>query len=231
MLAGSIILPVFVRLEMRLGLIAGGIADIGGLMVLIALIGMLTGVVRYTVAFDALQRGAMSASKLLIFGGLILAAFGMLYGLHYALFVEHQTLDRMGGSLATAFVDAAERNLPAAQLAIDNYAKTKYDYVRQVDAHSHWIGLAMLMIIFGAVLGRTGFTERTRFIIAIALALGSFGFPGAVILQTVTHGSLFSSALAVVGSALVIGAMLAAAVGFARQRIQSDHVPRISETG
>jgi hypothetical protein len=173
----------------------------------------------------------MSASKLLIFGGLILAAFGMLYGLHYALFVEHQTLDRMGGSLATAFVDAAERNLPAAQLAIDNYAKTKYDYVRQVDAHSHWIGLAMLMIIFGAVLGRTGFTERTRFIIAIALALGSFGFPGAVILQTVNHGSLFSSALAVVGSALVIGAMLAAAVGFARQRIQSDHVPRISETG
>jgi hypothetical protein len=56
MLAGSIILPVFVRLEMRLGLLAGGIADIGGLMVLIALIGMLTGVVRYTVALDALQR-------------------------------------------------------------------------------------------------------------------------------------------------------------------------------
>ena len=183
------------------------------------------------IGMEFLHEGAMSASKLLIFGGLILAAFGMLYGLHYALFVEHQTLDRMGGSLATAFVDAAERNLPAAQLAIDNYAKTKYDYVRQVDAHSHWIGLAMLMIIFGAVLDRTGFTERTRFIIAIALALGSFGFPGAVILQTVNHGSLFSSALAVVGSALVIGAMLAAAVGFARQRIPSDHAPRISEIG
>jgi hypothetical protein len=158
-----------------------------------------------------------AASKLLIFGGLLLAAFGMLYGLHYALFVEHQTLDRMGGSLATAFVHAAERNLPAAQLAIDDYAETKYDYVRQVDAHSHWIGLAMLMIILGAVLERMAFTERTRFFIAIALALGSFSFPGAVILQTFTHGSPLASTLAVLGSVSVIVAMAAAAVGFARQ--------------
>jgi hypothetical protein len=158
-----------------------------------------------------------AASKLLVFGGLALATFGMLYGLHYALFVEHQTLDRIGGSLAMAFVHAAERNLPAAQLAIDDYAGTKYDYVRQVDAHSHWVGLAMLMIILGAVLERMAFTERTRFFIAIALALGSFGFPGAVILQTLTHGSPLSSVMAVTGSALVIGAMAAAAVGFARQ--------------
>ncbi len=53
LLAGSIILPVFVLLEMHWGLIAGGIADIGGLIVLIALIGMLAGVLRYTGALDA----------------------------------------------------------------------------------------------------------------------------------------------------------------------------------
>jgi hypothetical protein len=157
------------------------------------------------------------ARKLLIFGGLMLAAFGMLYGLYYALFVEHQTLDRMGGSLATAFVHAAERNLPAAQLALDEYAETKYDYVRQVDAHSHWIGLAMVMIILGAILERMAFAERTRFVIAVALALGSFTFPGGVILQTFNHGSPVASALAVAGSALVIGAMAAATVGFVRK--------------
>lgn len=158
-----------------------------------------------------------TARKLLIFGGLALAALGMLYGLYYALLVEHQTLDRMGGSLATAFVDAAERNLPAAQMAIDDYAKTKYDYVRQVDTHSHWIGLAMVMIILGVVLERMAFTERTRLAIALALAIGSFSFPGAVLLQTFTHGGPLSAALAVAGSALVILAMVAAAVGFARQ--------------
>ena len=72
-----------------------------------------------------------AAQKVLIFGGLILAAFGMLYGLHYAIFVEHQTLDRMGGSLAAAFVHAAEGHLPEAESALESYASTKYDYVRQ----------------------------------------------------------------------------------------------------
>jgi len=53
LLAGSAILPVFVWLELRFGLVAGGIADIGGLMVIVALIGMLAGVVRYSGHLDA----------------------------------------------------------------------------------------------------------------------------------------------------------------------------------
>jgi hypothetical protein len=52
-LAGSVILPVFVLLELRLGLLAGGIADVGGLMVIVALVGMLVGVVRHTGSVDA----------------------------------------------------------------------------------------------------------------------------------------------------------------------------------
>jgi hypothetical protein len=159
-----------------------------------------------------------AAGKTLIFGGLALAAFGMLFGLHYALFVEHQTLDRMGGSLATAFVRTSERNLPAAQEAIDKYAETKYDYVREVDAHSHWIGLAMVMILLGAVMERVAFPERTRFLIAIGLALGSFSFPLAVILQTYIRGSSLPSVLAVAASGLVILTMTAAAVGLAVKR-------------
>jgi hypothetical protein len=52
LLAGSAILPVFVLLEMNLGLVAGGIADVGGLCVIIALIGMLVGVLRYSGRLD-----------------------------------------------------------------------------------------------------------------------------------------------------------------------------------
>jgi len=53
LLAGSVVLPVFVFLELQLGLLAGGIADCGGLLVVIALIGMLVGVVRYSGRTDA----------------------------------------------------------------------------------------------------------------------------------------------------------------------------------
>src|SRR6266851_5026482 len=157
------------------------------------------------------------AKKILIFGGLALATIGMLYGLYYAVFVEHQTLDSIGGSLAGAFVQAAERRLPEAHGAIDTYAAVKYNYVRQVDVHSHWIGLAMLMIVIGAAFDRVGFSERTRFWIAIAFLTGSGMFPLGVILQTVNRGGVFPPVLAVAGSALVILALSAAAVGFARQ--------------
>ncbi len=53
LLLGSGILPLFVWLELKVGLIAGGIADVGGLMVVVALIGMLIGVLRYTGRLDA----------------------------------------------------------------------------------------------------------------------------------------------------------------------------------
>ena len=57
LLAGSVILPVFVLLELKIGLVAGGIADVGGLMVIVALVGMLAGVVRYSGNLDAESGG------------------------------------------------------------------------------------------------------------------------------------------------------------------------------
>jgi hypothetical protein len=158
------------------------------------------------------------SSRLLVIGGLWLVAFGMFYGLYYAVFIEHQTLDRMGGSLAKAFVHAAERNPEQSKAALDVYGDTKYDYVRQVDAHSHWIGLAMLMIVLGAAFQRVNFGEGTRQIIAMALLVGAATFPLAVILQTYHHGSVVLKALTVASSGLVIVALVATGWGFARPR-------------
>ena len=58
LLGGSVILPVFVLLELKLGLLAGGIADLGGLAVIIALIGMMVGSLRYTGRLDAAESRA-----------------------------------------------------------------------------------------------------------------------------------------------------------------------------
>jgi hypothetical protein len=159
------------------------------------------------------------SSRLLIFGGLALAAFGMLYGLHYALFVEHQTLERMGGSLAQAFIHGADRHSTQSLDSLIAYVETKHDYVRQVDAHSHWIGLAMLMIAFGVVFERVNFREGVRQAIAFALLAGSAVFPLGVILQTYHHGALVPKALTVAGSGLVIAALAATAWGFARRHV------------
>ena len=53
LLAGSLGLPVFVLLELKLGLLAGGIADVSGLFVIIALLAMWIGIVRYTGKIDS----------------------------------------------------------------------------------------------------------------------------------------------------------------------------------
>jgi hypothetical protein len=154
-----------------------------------------------------------TARKILIFGGLTLAVFGMLYGLYYALFVEHQTLDRMGSSLAAAVVHAAEGNLPEAESSVETYASTKYDYVRQVDVHSHWIGLGTLLMLMGAIFDRVAFSPRVKVWIAVALLAGAFVFPLGVLLQTFSHGAFFASAAAILGSALVTIALGSVAAG------------------
>ncbi len=92
----------------------------------------------------------MSGSRrVLIIGGIALAVWGMGYGLWYAVFAEHQALDTIGASLATGFAAAAERDPAAMEASLDRYREAKYIYDRQVDAHGHWIGLAMLLIVLG----------------------------------------------------------------------------------
>ena len=155
--------------------------------------------------------------KLLILAGLALIVFAMTYGLWYALFAEHQALESMGGSLATGFTQAASRNLPAAHAAIEQYGNMKYEYVRHVDVHSHWGGLAMILIVLGVMFDRIAFSEQTKLYLAILLVAGSVLFPLGVVLQTV-NGSAIPSGLAIAGSALVIIGLALVAVGFARER-------------
>lgn len=55
MLGGAAVLPVAVYAEMRYGLLAGGVADFAGLMVIVALFGMFIGVLRHSGKVDAAQ--------------------------------------------------------------------------------------------------------------------------------------------------------------------------------
>ena len=53
LLLGSLVLPACVLLEMNYGLVAGGVADFGGLLVIFALLAMWIGILRYTGELDA----------------------------------------------------------------------------------------------------------------------------------------------------------------------------------
>jgi hypothetical protein len=53
LLLGSVLLPMCVLLEIKYGLIAGGLADLAGLLIIFALLAMWIGILRYTGELDA----------------------------------------------------------------------------------------------------------------------------------------------------------------------------------
>lgn len=157
--------------------------------------------------------------KILMIAGLALAIWGMSYGFYYAVFAEHQTLDAMGASLTSAFQSAARRDLSGVAARIDAYARAEFVYVRQVDAHSHWIGLAMLLFVLGLAFDRVNFAEVARRRLAWTLVAGSALFPLGVLWETANRG-IAPKALAILGAALVTASLALVALGFARSPSQ-----------
>jgi hypothetical protein len=64
LLVGSLLLPVCVLLEMRFGLVAGGLADVAGLLVIFALLATWIGILRYTGELDALAKRTSASGAL-----------------------------------------------------------------------------------------------------------------------------------------------------------------------
>jgi len=159
------------------------------------------------------------SQRLLIFGGIALAIWGMSYGLWYAVFAEHQALDSIGSSLASGFSAAASRHPAEAHASLNQYKEAKYIYDRQVDVHGHWIGLAILLIVLGIGFARVNFSEPVKFLLALGLFLGAVIFPLGVLLQTLSHGDL-PRAIAIFGSGLVLASLSGIGLGFVRN--QSD---------
>jgi len=157
-----------------------------------------------------------AAQRILVIGGIALALWGMAYGLWYALFTEHQALDGIGLSLTNAFTGAAQREQLQVQAALAQYRDVKYVYDRQVDVHSHWISLALLLILLGLALDYVSFSESFKRWLAWAALVGAIVFPLGVLLQTVNNGS-GPRALAILGSGLLVAALATFTLGFARK--------------
>jgi hypothetical protein len=156
------------------------------------------------------------SQQILAVAGLALAVWAMSYGFYYAVWVEHQTLDRIGSSLAGAFQSAAARDMEASRVKLAEYARAKYVYTREVDAHSHWIGLAMVLLILAALWDRLAFGEKGRSRLAMALIAGSVVFPLGVLLQNPLP-SPDGQVIAVAGTVLLLVAFVLAAVGLAME--------------
>jgi hypothetical protein len=162
-----------------------------------------------------------TARRVLLFGGMALAIWGMAYGLWYAVFAEHQALNGIGASLAAAFTGAAQANQDVVDSSLQQYKQAKYVYDRQVDVHSHWIGLAMLLIVMGFCIDHVSFGAKGKTLIAWGTSLGAVLFPLGVLLQTLSHGE-GPRAVAIAGSIIEIACLFLFAFGILRRQPHSS---------
>jgi hypothetical protein len=104
--------------------------------------------------------------------------------------------------------------------ALSEYREAKYAHERQGDAHGHWIGLAMLLIVLSMAFDRIALAEKQKLALAIGLLAGATLFPLTVLLQILSHGSV-PRVLTIASSALMIAALAITAVGLLVNRASS----------
>jgi hypothetical protein len=153
------------------------------------------------------------ANKSLLIFGLFLASLGMSYGLWYALFDEHQTLQGMGMLMAQTFAHAAENNLEQSFKAMAELGTLATEYDREVHFHSHLILLSMLMMVLSACIHRVSFSEKVVNVLALALIAGVLTFPLGVFIQSQGF-PLLGKILAASGSTIFLAGFFIITLGF-----------------
>ena len=144
--------------------------------------------------------------KLLITGGLLMLLLGMSFGLWYALYDEHQTLGGMGTALASAMERAAAGEQEEALKVLEHFTTLRFEYVRDVHAHSHWSNLGLLLVLLGCA--GEGLRYRRTATLGLLLLYGAVTFPLGVMMQPLQAGAI-ASFLSISGSlALVSGLVL-----------------------
>jgi hypothetical protein len=144
-----------------------------------------------------------SANKTYIVGGLVLVLAGLIFGVYYAIFDEHQTLVAMGTAFAQSFFEAAGGNETGVAENIETFRANSYEYMREVSVHAHIIELGTLALIVPLFSHRIGWSDGRKLLIARLFIAGSLVFCLGVFSQIFVL-SVLTEALAVIGSGLVI---------------------------
>lgn len=153
-----------------------------------------------------------SANKTYIVGGLLLVLIGLIFGVYYAIFDEHQTLVAMRMAFAQSFFEAAAGNQAGVSENIEVFRANSFEYIREVSFHAHVIELGTLALIIPLFAHRIGWDDGRKLLIARLFIVGSLAFTLGVLAQTLALSGV-TQGLAVMGSGLVIACVGTLVVG------------------
>ena len=147
-----------------------------------------------------------SQQRLVIIIALSLILISSLAGAFFAFSVEQETLLKLREQYETAFVSAAGNDLQTASASLQHAEKLNYRYVRIIDAHTHIIKLATLLLLISLLLPLLNWACKIQLRFAMTLATGCVLFPASIFLQIYVSGLVFKAGAAI-GALLIIACM------------------------
>src|SRR6266581_8769658 len=169
-----------------------------------------------TIMHRAVSTGfpAMSAQRLLVFGGIALIAGGMFFGDIFAVFVLHQNVGETGTALLAATQAAAAQNPAAVKEAFTRIGGLLEDRGTKVDTHVHMTDAGYLALLLALVQPYVALSNWRKKLLARLFLLGGGLLPIGIFL--IHYVGLAYSPSSVIGWASILadsaGALLIVAL-------------------
>jgi hypothetical protein len=145
---------------------------------------------------------AMSARRLLIFGGIALIAGGMLFGDIFAVFVLHQNGGQTGEAFLAASRAAAVGNSLAVKDSFQRIGGLLEDHGTKVDAHVHMTGAGYLALMLALLQPYVALPQAKKRLLAWWFVAGGLLLPIGIFL--IHYVGLAYSPSSVIGWASVL---------------------------
>ncbi len=241
---GAVMLPVSVFLIHYVGLAhsplttigwASILADLGGLLVIIACFGELAGLRRYVrgardaIPEDASLKDRSWASRALLTGGTLLVLAGFLHGARYAIadLSEHEANDR---EVLEEMIDRSaivqtqiDKDMMFAHKSVETYGTLQAEKAVKIAAHSHIIEFGLLAMLLAFVQQYVFLSERWTRRWVIVMLSGSVVLPVFVLLEAqYPKWVRLIGGTADFGGLLVVIALIGMLVGVLRHGGQLD---------
>src|SRR5438270_9001241 len=120
---------------------------------------------------------AMSAQRLLVFGGIALIAGGMFFGDIFAVFVLHQNVGETGAALLAATQAVAAQNPAAVKDAFTRIGGLLEDRGTKVDTHVHMTDSGYLALLLALVQPYVALSNWRKKLLARLFLLGGVLLP------------------------------------------------------
>lgn len=158
----------------------------------------------------------MDASRILVFGGIVLVVTGMMVGEIYAIFISHVANAEIRQSWMTVVEEVAARNPQSVERQFDIIARQLAKRGRVMNTHSHMIAYGYLALVLAPLQPLLTWGGGAKRLLAVLLIAG--GLLQTVMTFTAFYAGAWAHSIADAGAVVLTGCVALVLFGLLRGR-------------